>query len=495
MRNRRRNWRRGLRKENAVLLIDTYIPIVAKTFMVDLIDLILENGLPIVWALRYADYWDQRICTTDVIRASVLQTMQVSADRLLESSFLVTVEQLREAASLGECVFILMYLLSSISHAFIALDADLLAHEPAHERSLALEMLDMLRSKLPGNIKILIAISSVSRAYAEELEHSNAYFHKRAFFPMTSSHYALRCRTGSYQCFQSPFVPWRERSCTSLTNEMIVCSSIYRGKSMPYTFDYTDVHHSARSISSGSGYWKYIELHSSRTKQIGPIICLLVGVCAALHFNMVWILVSKCGVLRFPMYWVFILQTGVYWIQVIPFDINRDVVLQSGMFPFTNKRTLVLQKEVILAHLFQLSDMPSLRVLVVQNQVLSADILSTLPVANLLGHFRLSDLDQARIKPNLTFFFTSFYSQEDPGLVSPNRVEYRQRYQSPHLPDLVIKYGEKGQRKHAVYRLALASSSKWLYRAFEHYWKLKPTMLTSKKTTARENWSRRNYAT
>lgn len=159
---------------NALLLIDTYMPIVAKTFMVDLIDLILSSRLPIIWALRYADYWEQRVSATDVVRMLVLQTMQVGADRLLESPFPVTVEQLREAASLSEWVSILNHLLLSIGHAFIVLDPDLLAHATEHERSETLEILDTLRSKLSGKVKIVTASLSVSRAYAEALEHSNA---------------------------------------------------------------------------------------------------------------------------------------------------------------------------------------------------------------------------------------------------------------------------------------------------------------------------------
>jgi hypothetical protein len=159
---------------SAILLIDTYRPMVAKTFMVNLIDLVLDNCLPIIWALRYADYWDQRTSATDIVRMLVLQTMQLCANNLLDSPFPLTVEHLREAASLDEWVAILNRLLCRISHAFIALDADLLAHATAYERSEALEMLDMLRLKLSSNVKVVIATLSVSRAYAEELEHSNA---------------------------------------------------------------------------------------------------------------------------------------------------------------------------------------------------------------------------------------------------------------------------------------------------------------------------------
>lgn len=161
-------------KDNVVLLIDTNVPIVAKAFMVDLIHLILDNRRPIIWALRYAEYWDRCTSVTDIIRMLVLQAMQVSANCLLDNPFPVTVEQLREAASLGEWTAILNRLLSRINHVFIALDAALLSHATAHERSEALEMLDMLRLKLSGNVKIVTDRSSVSRAYAEELERSNA---------------------------------------------------------------------------------------------------------------------------------------------------------------------------------------------------------------------------------------------------------------------------------------------------------------------------------
>lgn len=163
-----------LQRKNAILLIDTYIPRTAKTFMVDLIDLILENGMPIVWALRFADYMNRRMSVTDIIRTLVLQTMQASAEELLNSPFPVTVEQLRGAASVSDWVAIFRRLLSSIGHVFIALDADLLAHVTEHERGLALEMLDILRSELSDNVKIVLAMSSVTRAYAEELEHLDA---------------------------------------------------------------------------------------------------------------------------------------------------------------------------------------------------------------------------------------------------------------------------------------------------------------------------------
>ena len=161
-----------VQRNNTLLLIDTYVSGVAKAFMADLIDLILECHMPIIWALRYGDYLDHRMTVTDVVRMLVLQTIQVGAGHFLDNLFPVTVEQLREAASLRDWIAILSHLLASISHAFIVLDADLLAHATANDRSETLALLDMLSQQVFGNVKIVTTMSSVSRAYAEDLEHS-----------------------------------------------------------------------------------------------------------------------------------------------------------------------------------------------------------------------------------------------------------------------------------------------------------------------------------
>lgn len=162
-------------RNNPLLLIDTQRHLIAKSFMVDLINLILDHRLPVIWALRYADYWGRCTTVTDIVRMLVLQTMQLGADRLLDGPFPVTVEQLHEAASLSEWTAILNRLLSGIGQVFIVLDADLLAHATGHERSEAIEILETLRLKLvASNVKIVTATWGVSRGYIEELEESNA---------------------------------------------------------------------------------------------------------------------------------------------------------------------------------------------------------------------------------------------------------------------------------------------------------------------------------
>lgn len=166
-------------RSNTIILIDTLRAAVSKTFMVDLIDLILNSRLPVIWALRYADYWNQQITTTDLMRMLVMQAIQVGAKNLFDTAFPVTAEQLREANSLDDWVDILNRLLSAVNQPFIALDADLLTHVTMHERGEILENLETLRLNLTGKVKIVIAMSSVNRAYTDELRRLNACLYLR----------------------------------------------------------------------------------------------------------------------------------------------------------------------------------------------------------------------------------------------------------------------------------------------------------------------------
>lgn len=156
------------------LILDTDTSTAGKSFMVDLIDLVRESDMPIIWALRYANYWNRPVTMREIMQTLVLQAMEVASNHLLNDDFPVTVEQLREAAYLSDWITILHRLLSRLHHIFIVLDCDILAHATERVRSLAIDLLDMLRWKLSGNVKIVVAMSSVTVHYAKALECAGA---------------------------------------------------------------------------------------------------------------------------------------------------------------------------------------------------------------------------------------------------------------------------------------------------------------------------------
>lgn len=60
---------------NRTLLVDKYALMTPKTFMVDLINLTIDSGKIILWALRYVEYWDQHMTIMEILLVLVLQAM------------------------------------------------------------------------------------------------------------------------------------------------------------------------------------------------------------------------------------------------------------------------------------------------------------------------------------------------------------------------------------------------------------------------------------
>lgn len=163
------------RPGNALLLINTHLPDVAKCMSIDLIDLIKRHDVPIIWALRFEEYWEKNLRPVDTIRMLVLQAMQLTAEHLMSTPFPVTVEHLREASTLGDWISILDRLLMNLK-VFVVLDTDLLSHTTYYERSEAQEVLECLQLKLSGHVKIIAATPSVGRDYAEHASRTTECF-------------------------------------------------------------------------------------------------------------------------------------------------------------------------------------------------------------------------------------------------------------------------------------------------------------------------------
>ena len=157
----------------SVLLLDTYLPLAAKAFTIDMISLLRSQTVPVIWALRSEGYWDRPFNLMDLVQVLVVQAMQVGAGHTLESSFPVTVEALREASCLADWVNILDRLLTTSPHTFIVLDAELVSHATSSNRGIAQSLIESLRRQLTCSAKIFATTSCLSRGYVEELSTSS----------------------------------------------------------------------------------------------------------------------------------------------------------------------------------------------------------------------------------------------------------------------------------------------------------------------------------
>ena len=144
---------------------------VTKSFMVDLVNLIRDVKLPIIWALRYANYWESTVTCTDILRMLVMQALQINPCALAVTSNPITVAHMREAVSVVDWLRILDRALQGVPCVFIVLDTGLLSHVTAHNRHQATELVESLRSGLSSSVKIFVSTFNLQEVYISDIWH------------------------------------------------------------------------------------------------------------------------------------------------------------------------------------------------------------------------------------------------------------------------------------------------------------------------------------
>lgn len=57
----------------------------AKDFLVDFVDVVLAAGFPSIWALRFEDYWKRSLDVLDLVKMSLLHSLQANPGALQAS--------------------------------------------------------------------------------------------------------------------------------------------------------------------------------------------------------------------------------------------------------------------------------------------------------------------------------------------------------------------------------------------------------------------------
>ena len=150
---------------NSLLVLQGTSSTVSKAFMVDLIDLVRDAKMPIIWALRYANYWDSPTTSIDILRMLVLQALQINPQAMARGPHPVTMAGMREAATEKDWLEILARALQGVPRIFIALDSGFLSHVTANDRHQATQLVDSFRSRLVNSVKVFASASNLEETY------------------------------------------------------------------------------------------------------------------------------------------------------------------------------------------------------------------------------------------------------------------------------------------------------------------------------------------
>ena len=151
-----------------LLILQGSSSVVSKAFMIDLIGLVRDAKMPILWALRYANYWDSPTTTIDILRMLVLQAMQVNPQVMTHGSHPITMACIREAASTSDWLDLLARALQGIPRIFIALDSGLLEHATSMDATQGTALVEAFRSRLSTSVKVIASASNLDSAYVAD---------------------------------------------------------------------------------------------------------------------------------------------------------------------------------------------------------------------------------------------------------------------------------------------------------------------------------------
>jgi hypothetical protein len=150
---------------SSMLLTQTSSTQTAQNFLVDLIVLIQKNKYPIIWALRFPNFWDKIPTYRDILRMLVMQAIQMNPSAILGPTP-ITAVHLREASNEADWLSILKRALTGIAQVYIVIDADLLSLASENSTYRATRMIEKFPEILVGlNVKLVVSMANIDQEY------------------------------------------------------------------------------------------------------------------------------------------------------------------------------------------------------------------------------------------------------------------------------------------------------------------------------------------
>jgi hypothetical protein len=140
---------------------------VSKDFLVDIVGLIREASVPVIWALRFKDFWDKPFTSTDLVKTLINQALQINPDILTSGSHPPTVASFRDAVDERDWLKILDRLLQGVPMLYIVLDADLVGYAIRQNGFETTKLLELFTRVVTSTaVKIMVSDTVIDESYA-----------------------------------------------------------------------------------------------------------------------------------------------------------------------------------------------------------------------------------------------------------------------------------------------------------------------------------------
>jgi hypothetical protein len=152
--------------QSSLLLLDNSFSSPSRYLFIDLVRLFNASSKPVIWALRFADYWDAELSYTSILRMLVIQVLQLNHATLTQPPNPLTSTHFDVATSDMDWLQLLNRSLACLPQIYIALEAALLAAATGNSPYRASRWLQtFLETVNATSVKIFVESSAVDSDY------------------------------------------------------------------------------------------------------------------------------------------------------------------------------------------------------------------------------------------------------------------------------------------------------------------------------------------
>jgi hypothetical protein len=152
--------------QSSLLLLDHSFGSSSKYLFIDMVSLLRVSSKPVIWALRFADYWNTEVSPVSILRMLVIQALQLNHSSLTQPPNALISTHFETAASDMDWLHLLNQSLSHLPQIFIAVDAALLAAATGNSTYRASRWLQAFLGTVKAtSVKIFVESSAVDSDY------------------------------------------------------------------------------------------------------------------------------------------------------------------------------------------------------------------------------------------------------------------------------------------------------------------------------------------
>jgi hypothetical protein len=152
--------------QSSLLLLDHSFGSSSKYLFIDMVSFFSASSKPVIWALRFADYWNTELSPAAILRILVIQVLQLNHSSLTQPPNALTSTHFETATSDMDWLHLLNQSLSCLPQIFIAIDAALLAAATGNSTYRASRWLQAFLGTVKStSVKIFVESSAVDSDY------------------------------------------------------------------------------------------------------------------------------------------------------------------------------------------------------------------------------------------------------------------------------------------------------------------------------------------